>query len=401
MLFYALRGKYGAIVITIYMLLMLPMLLKENFKINVINILYGSYLIIFAVILHTIRSISFEPYLVIGYLAASLLLFNSNIKLYENLWKCLQIISLLEALGIYLQKFLPQVYYLIMSVILPSSVVTSIKKRLLEGYYTGFTREVSYTMFLIAIGLGIYIFNVETQEKFSKTIFRRKLAAILFLFGALFLSGKRATILFSVMAIFIIQFLKSNDKLKILKYLAIGVMAILIIILTFPLWSKIPALKRMVELLGFIGQGDVSGLTNGRISIYRDAITLWNSERIAGIGWGNFKYSTQKTVWYAGFDVHNCYLQILCETGIIGALLFYILTLTSIFNFIRCINRTQKRDVNFYKLALLTGYIQLFFMMYSVTEPILYEYTDYIIYFICINITGIILKNTKEKRYKI
>ena len=47
-------------------------------------------------------------------------------------------------------------------------------------------------------------------------------------------------------------------------------------------------------------------------------------------------------------------------------------------------------------MASLAGFIQIFFLTYSMTEPILYEYSDYILYFIAINITGIILKSEKN-----
>ena len=142
------------------------------------------------------------------------------------------------------------------------------------------------------------------------------------------------------------------------------------------------------------------GITNGRTAIYENAIELWKKNRMFGIGWGNFKYSTSQSTWYVGFDVHNCYLQILCETGIIGAIFYYILTFFSIINSIRSILITRKYGEEMHNLALLTGFIQIFFCMYCITEPILYEYTDYIIYFISINITCLILKHTKMIKQK-
>ena len=105
------------------------------------------------------------------------------------------------------------------------------------------------------------------------------------------------------------------------------------------------------------------------------------------------------SLWYAGFDVHNCYLQILCENGLIGAAIFYALTIISIFRFVKCLKKAREcGDDYIYKLSLITAYIQIFFITYSFTEPILYEYTDYIIYFISINITNLLLYKLETEK---
>ena len=46
-------------------------------------------------------------------------------------------------------------------------------------------------------------------------------------------------------------------------------------------------------------------------------------------------------------------------------------------------------------------YIQIFFTFYCITEPILFEYPDYIIYFISVNIIGIITKTVSRKELSI
>lgn len=395
MLMFALRGKAGAVVITICILaIVLFQITQRKIKTNYC-FFYAIYVFIFAVILHYTRSYSFEYYLLIGYLAASILLLNSKLDLYNKLWPMLGYISIFQAVGIYMQWFLPSVYYSILSIILPSSVVSAIKGRLVAGYYTGFCREVSYSMFFIVIGLGIYIFKMIQHKNGILSAQIKRFLGILFLLGALILSGKRATLLFFVVTIFTILFIKSRDRLKFFKYMAWCIGFIIVIYLTYPLWSKIPSLARIVELLEFISEDDLVGITNGRIAIYEKAIELWKSNPIYGIGWGNFKYSISESIWYSGFDVHNCYLQILCETGIIGAVFYYGLTIFAIINLIRCILVTRETKNN-HNLALLAGFIQIFFSIYCITEPILYEYSDYIIYFIAINVSCLILKETKK-----
>lgn len=395
MLLFALRGKYGAILISILAIFILLLNLKKGVEKNYISIGYGIYLLVFAVIINCIRTLSYEYYLIIGYFATSIICFNSSSINYTSFLKCLREIAIVEAFGIYLQRFLPQVYYFIMSIVLPSDVVSSIQNRLVSGYYTGFSREVSYTMFFIVIGLGIYIFGDGYLKHRSKNEKHTNILAIAFLFGALFLSGKRATLIFFILATIAAHFLRSKERLKLLKYLFGVVCGILILWITRSFWLQIPALSRIAELVVFIGEKNLIGITNGRTVIYENAINLWKNSKLIGIGWGNFKYSVPSNLWYSGFDVHNCYLQLLCETGIVGAVIFYILTIFSISIAILAANKTQNSNQELHDLAVLSAFIQFFFFLYCFSEPVLYEYTDYILYFICINISGKILKNLK------
>lgn len=408
MLCYAIRGKVGAILITILNLILLVYLIREIIIKKSFSNVYALFIFAFALMFGIIRTSNFEYYLFIGYLTAILVLLNNKLDIYEKLWNILGKISLFEAFGIFIQKLFPNVYYSFMSIFLPSSVVLSIKNRLIEGYYTGFTREISFTMFLIIIGLGIYIYDIlkdDKREKQNKDLNYKikKYIKVAFLFGALFISGKRATLIIFLLTVFAIQFIKSKNTLKILKYLAIGGMGVFLLYITIPIWSKIGALSRIVELLNYIKDKDIIGITNGRTVIFQNAIDLWNNNPVIGIGWGNFKYLVSQSLWYSGYDVHNCYLQILCENGIVGAIFFYILTIVSIYRFVKCVKKTRDDgDNSKYKLAIIAAYVQIFFIIYSFVEPILYEYTDYIIYFISINITSILLfKYEKQKEKKI
>ena len=84
-------------------------------------------------------------------------------------------------------------------------------------------------------------------------------------------------------------------------------------------------------------------------------------------------------------DVHNVFLQVLTETGIIGFLLFSIMTLYSLFSTYRKIKLTIKfkHKKNHFSLTLLTLslYIQLFFLLYCITGNPLYDTSFLLTYF--------------------
>ena len=393
-LIFAFRGKIGAIFITMSLVLNALLLIRSKGKRSKYNIYAAVFLFLFAFITNCFRSLSPEYYLIIGYLAVVVLLLESTTKYYDGIWLWLKRIALFESAGVYLQWLTPGVYYPLVSIILPNEVVASIRNRLIAGYYTGFSREVSYTMFLIVVGLGIYVFLENNKKR------RIDYVAIAFLFGALLISGKRATLLFCVVGIFLTQFIKSRDKLKILKYafrVAIGITAVWV---TYPWWSKINALSRLTEIIQYISLQDMIGVTNGRTVIYNNAMELWKTNIWFGIGWGNFKYSVMNNLWYSGFDVHNCFLQVLCETGITGFVFYIFLIIISITNVCRSIQLIRKgNNLENTNKAVFCGFIQIFFILYSLTEPILYEYTDYMIFFCCYSSTSMLLReyNTRGK----
>lgn len=340
-----------------------------------------------------IRSLSPEYYLIVGYLAATVLLLESSTKYYDDIWVWFKYIAIFEAFGVYLQWITPEIYYSLVSIVLPKEVVVSIGNRLVEGYYTGFTREVSYTVFLIIVGLGIYIFLEDKKKK------KYDYVIIAFLFGSLLVSGKLAPFLFFILSFLITLFIRSKDKLKIIKCLFLVLILIAGILLAYPLWSQIPVLSKFAKIINYLSLRDMTRVTNGRTVIYNDAIQLWKSNIWFGIGWGNFKYSIMSDRWYSGFDVHNCFLQVFCETGIIGGFLYIFLVLMSIVNICKLINYLSKRNnEKVSHLALFCGFIQIFFILYSLTEPILYEYTDYMIFFCSFSTTACLLREFRYDR---
>lgn len=394
MIAFVLRGKLGAIFITTYIAICILYILTGRNKVNitVVTGAYALYIMIFAVVLNLVRSKSPTYYMIIGYVAVLFILIQKiNKRICDSLWKWLKRLAILEASFIYLQRLAPQIYYSVMSIILPSSVIESIRNRLNDGYYTGFAREISYSMVLIAIGIGLYIFELGTKKIYSEL----KWIAIVYLGCGLLLSGKRATLLIFLASVFVISFIRSNNKLKIMKYIGVAFGAIIIITGTYPLWSRFDAMKRIVQLIAYIQTGDIIGITNGRTVIYKIAVDFWRQSKMVGIGWGNFRYSVPESFWFSGYDVHNCYLQILTENGYLGALPFYLLSIVSFILSIVSVIRARK-EKELFDLASFSCYFQIFFLLYCITEPVLFEYTDYVLYFICIKISLDILQTVKQ-----
>ena len=386
-LVYALRGNYGAILITLFIITAGSFLFrKELMMSNKTSLCAAIFVLLFAVVIHYMRSVSAQYYLIIGYVAAIIVLLESNLNHYNILWKCLKGIAIFEALGVYLQFFFPNTYYAIISKILSSVMISSIRSRQATGYYTGFTHEVSFTMFLVVAGLGLYLFDPFKKKN------KKNLLAIVWLLGSLVLSGKRASLLFFFLTYALTLFILSKDKGEIIKFATYGFACIVLVWVTYPWWGQFTIFDRVNIFINDFKNNDLIAMSNGRLMIYNEALQLWKSNKLLGIGWGNFKYLVSDNVWYTGFDVHNCPLQVLCETGIVGLAFYVVITTKAIINSISAVKRSRNtEDYGLNRVAVYCCYMQMFFVMYSMTEPILYEYTDYILYFACFNCSNLIL----------
>lgn len=112
---FALRGKIGAIFITLSLLCNTIIVIRSRQRMNSFNLYAALFLFVFAFVLNTFRSLSPQYYLIIGYLAASVLLLESSMKNIDGVWKWLKGIAIFEATGVYLQWIIPELYYSIIT----------------------------------------------------------------------------------------------------------------------------------------------------------------------------------------------------------------------------------------------------------------------------------------------
>ena len=186
----------------------------------------------------------------------------------------------------------------------------------------GITQHYSTNAAYLLVGIIVQCFTLKFSKKDIKNnIFRY----ILFLLTiiALLLTGKRAQVLFGLISIIIVVFINNAKKLKninIKKYLKIIAVAIVCFIITV---IFVPSLFNPVNrTLDGIKNGD---LFKSREPLYNLAIEKFKESPIIGNGWGSYKYlyNESNVIKERDYmDTHNIYLQMLCEIGIVGLLLF-------------------------------------------------------------------------------
>lgn len=143
----------------------------------------------------------------------------------------------------------------------------------------------------------------------------------------------------------------------------------------FFIFIQVPEFQ--VVLSRFTSSSTIVEASNGRISeLWIPAFNLFLKNPFFGVGWRQFKYlSPMYTMGsYVNDDVHNIYLQLLCENGIIGFIIVFGVMITSYIITWKLIKKAKYTydSYNYFFVMFSFGY-QTFFLLYGLTGNSLYD----------------------------
>lgn len=294
--------------------------------------------------------------------------------------------SLFYAFGVYFQVVFPSITNRILSVLLSEDAISQNIRLVQEkGYYPGFTHQVSHTALYLLVGLVVVCFSSVTK-RMSKT---KKYASFMFLFIAFLLQGKRAHLVFILFSIVLAYMIvdKKNTQGRMIKVIGTVLFVLILVNFASPLLSNIPVISRLTNTLNEV-MGNSSFETilddSGRLVLYDLAIAQFMANPFTGIGWGNFS-TLSVAVHSGGTSVHNVYLQLLCETGIIGLSCFLIGVISSFILLIKTKNRIARISNIGYKDSLsrvwcIVFTINIFTLLYCFTENPIYNEDYFLMY---------------------
>lgn len=241
----------------------------------------------------------------------------------------------------------------------------------------------TYTDYIIVLGIaGVCadLFNSKQKQNKKKNGF-----LLSYLLLGMLLVQRRGELVAMFVTLWLLWLIVSSTKKRIIIIcvsLFSIVFAIAVIYYFFPIIKHWDAISRYIRTVELWQSG--YDVTSGRTQLYKVAQQLFVDHPIFGIGWKQFDnfVPTQFRVLHGEkvMDVHNNYLQFLCETGVIGFIMIMIPMLILIVSPIRTLLLSLKRryrDCIFVKDIIQTSIfaivIQLFFFVVGFFDPCFYK----------------------------
>ena len=288
--------------------------------------------------------------------------------------------------------------FLIICRIFPSLYLNSILP-LLKGADAGEIRRLS------RLGYGAHIANSLTYGPYiisiaslfclgdmlmGTKIFTRRRAIIyeLLFMAAILCEGRRSELVGLLIAAFVVYLISTpNSARKVLKRFGAMIAIVLVAVILITILMRHGYLTRFVNTFELLKSGistnDLNKLTSSRYYLWENAWTLFKTNPIFGIGWGSFSNNVVSVV----NNVHNCYLQFLCEIGIVGFLLVVIPMLSVFIGSLKelknVIYGNNRNSIEGVFLILSVGMQTYFFILFAL-DPVFYKGYFHLLYIMLI-----------------
>lgn len=269
-----------------------------------------------------------------------------------------------------------------------------------EGMYQQYLRTMKYENYLNGCNaiagdtagyLTICIGLLYSNRLFPKYTKRKKINAFLLIICliATILTGKRAILLCGLTSAIILYIISGKASKKFQRFLlVILLMFVLMRSITFvaELFPGANAIVRVANSINDLLYGQ--DITSGRTRLYGYALLQFRAHPVLGIGWKKFNLLTTDFYNYnSGHYVNNDYLQVLCETGIVGLVCIYLPMIVFLIKTLSMYSEVVKSKANnSIKLAFVFSlFIQIFHLTYSIFEIPLYDRCFFFTYILAVS----------------
>lgn len=284
--------------------------------------------------------------------------------------KIIYIFSLMGMISVFVQFFKPELINALLFMILrPWAYENIMWSYNVDGTYTGLTASVSMASFSMAIIFFVALQNILYVNK-TKSILEKKqsiifnfvnyLLAFVALFGII-LTSKRGIFVATIIAFLLSIILDKDIKIRRIKkrhIVAIGIGMVLAIV------GIVYLVETNDYVIAFISRFTGNNITTGRNVFYENAIKAFSQGSVGTLFIG---YGTGSAYLINKTGLHNVYLQILFDHGLMGLVLY------GSFFVINVKNAIKKRY--FFSMCL-----QIVFLIYCITGNPLYDYYFFIPY---------------------
>ena len=252
-----------------------------------------------------------------------------------------------------------------------------ILERTLE--YRGFTGNINISSFSLAIKLPVLIYLVFTvQNKLSKSFFLIVLSSSLL---AILLLFSRAAIIALIIVFISLMLLVviNRSRLYVTNFLLIC-LASSFSFFSYDFINEKNTSDLIVERFSTVTNPGADESVNERLNFYKIAINDIKTYPVLGVGIGNWKLTSiqRANKFLAGyrvpFRVHNDFLEVAAEIGIIGGLLFaYFIFFPFISSLVKTL-RSNKFEIGFLIFLIVGVYIIDSLLNFPMHRPVIISY---------------------------
>ena len=309
--------------------------------------------------------------------------------------KWIELAAVLIALYIIVVKIFPSIYWGIISPRLITSTREYCSRLIRMGYGVPIGGSTTYADYIIAISL---------LGNFARILFgkeRKKINIWFVIKIAIFITAilfeNRRSEIFALIATFLILYILSLDtrhRTDFLKKLGGFVVVIALFAIGLVILSRTGHLARFEEVFQklLLREAYSQDVTGGRFALWEKAWVLFKENSLLGIGWEQFINNNLYR-----HDVHNTYLQWLCETGIVGFILIFVPMLRLFFLSLRDVQLMIKEEIassDVMTMGVIGLGMQLFFIMINIVDPAFYHLN-----YFCFFCLALILSESAGKLY--
>lgn len=253
----------------------------------------------------------------------------------------------------------------------------NILERTLE--YRGFTGNTNISSFSLSIKLPVLIYLVFTvQNKFSKSFFLILLSSSLLAIILLF--SRAAIVALILVFISLILFVVINrSKLHVTNFFLI-LLASSVSFFSYDFINEKNTSDLIAERFSTVSNPASDESVNERLNFYKIAINDIKTYPVLGVGIGNWKITSiqRANTFLAGYRVpyrvHNDFLEVAAEIGIIGGLLFaYFIFFPFISSLIKAL-RSNKFEISFLIFLIVGVYIVDSLLNFPMHRPVIMSY---------------------------
>lgn len=274
---------------------------------------------------------------------------------YEKGIKYLLYSSMIHSFFTLFSYFFPNIFSNNILTLLPVDIRYESLKFSSYNLYSGITNQIGINSVYMSIGIAI-MYSHLLSNKNNNTLIKKIILIILCI--TLLLTGKRGSLVASIIAALIISFIDAKLKgksgfLKVIRN--IGILIVLIVFLIYILPEAAAPFKRFLDRI----DGD---MTSGRTALYKNALDLFKEKPL--LGWGAGVFSN-----LYGTGVHSLYIQLLAEHGVIGFITFITIIIINIIIVMKALVIISKLKLNDYQEYLFFSlFIQIYFIIYGFVE---------------------------------